>query len=261
MEDLTVIIPTWNNHGYLMDSLYTMKRYVDPPEMLIIANNGDPDKRVEVEALVMDMGFPSARVAHFHKNIGDGAAFNNLLPHVSTKYVAELNDDVFFVPCNRGFWRELTDIASEDGVGCVGPVSDGISSAVQNIKCHCNLDKIEAVCLHGFCMVWKTSVVSDLGGFDLSLPGGYDLDISIRMRVAGLKMVVDRMVYLGHVGGTSSSRLGIEKYLADTEKALRSKYGDAFFDSKPVINGRVAFNIFDTLGMAASPWIPKEKAV
>jgi SAM-dependent methyltransferase len=56
-------------------------------------------------------------------------------------------------------------------------------------------------------MMVRRSAVEQAGGIDMALPGGDDLDLSIRLRKAGYELWVDRNVFVYHHGFKTGERV------------------------------------------------------
>ncbi len=89
--------------------------------------------------------------------------------------------------------------------------------------------------LIGFCVLVRRSVLDKVGGIDNSLPGGDDLDLSMRLRSAGYKLIVDRDVFVFHHGFKTGNRVygdvnepggwNSYEFLEKTNFALIRKHG------------------------------------
>lgn len=225
--NLTVIVPTWNNPQQLHDTLVSLSRNTDFTGRILVVNNGD-------EGLALYQSIQGAVPREVDwidagKNLGWMGAINLALEEVQTEYVCMLNDDVLFPPASYEFWKRLLSWFDIVDVGAVGPSSNFVMGS-QNAFHHGLHPTLSVQFLIGFCAVYRTKVLRELGGLDESLPGGDDLDISIRVRDAGWQMVADRRVYLHHIGQQTGHRVhpgewDSQKHQADTYNALIRKHG------------------------------------
>lgn len=223
---LTVIIPTLDNPRQLYDTLASLVRNTDFAGRIIVVNNGAPGRGYyeQVQASIpheIDWIEPG-------KNLGWMGAINLALQEVDTEFVCMLNDDVLFPPASFDWWAKLLSWFDKTDIGGVGPTSNFVAGH-QNAFQHGLNPRILIPFLIGFCAVYRTKILKDLGGLDESLPGGDDLDISIRVKDAGWELACDRRVYLHHHGQQTGRRVKADwdsqQHQADTYNALIKKHG------------------------------------
>ena len=261
---LTICIPTYQNLRQLCGTLSSLIRYTEFPYCIKVINNDGTDAGMEVvEKTIAEYDSDMVELVHAHANKGWMGAHNMVLPSVETPLVCLLNDDVFFLPGMPGFWRDMCRWFKDEEVGAVGPISNFVMGA-QNMWQGEVHSISETTLLIGFCVVMRTQVLKDIGGLDEMLPGGDDLDWSIRMRDAGYKLLVDRAAFLYHIGQQTGGRVrpgywdseehqnktdnalirkhGVGKWY-DVRQARHWRYGPSFaeiFDEKDWFNGLVA---------------------
>lgn len=222
---LTVAIPSLNNTRQLADTLISLVRNTDFAGRIIVVNNGEPGSYEAVQGVVpydldwIDMG----------TNAGWMGGINQALKHATTDLFCMLNDDVLFPPCSTTFWDKLLRWFDLPEAGGVGPTSNFVSG-YQNAFHHCGWPVLRVPYLIGFCAVYRTETLLELGGLDESLPGGDDLDLSIRIIDTKRYLIADRRVYLHHHGQQTGRRVhpgewDSQKHQADTYNALIRKHG------------------------------------
>ena len=206
-------------------------RYTEYPYRIIVLNNdgGSEKGREVVDNLLGRFGFDKLEAVHLKANLGWMGALNVGLDKVESPYLCCMNDDVVFIPWDMGFWRRLMHSFRRDNVGAVGPCSNFVMGR-QNLNAHDVPPSFISNYLIGFCMAARTQVIKDIDGWDEELPGGDDLDISIRIRQAGYKMVVNRAAYLHHIGQQTGPRAGradwnSQDHQEATNNALIRKHG------------------------------------
>lgn len=207
-----------------------MWHYTNYPIKTIIADNGETEEDFEMIDRMFEKCPLPVDIVRFGRNVRDGMAFNACLERVDTPFVVELNDDVVFIPCCPNIWDKLIEDVNNDHVGMAGPCLDRASSLAQTVEwIKLPTEVINAGFLHGACMMFKTDTIKRLGGFDTSLPGMYDLDLSIKMFSMGLNVVVDRRLYLKHCGGQTIKRVenDIQKWIADCGCTVNQKYEES----------------------------------
>ena len=140
-----------------------------------------------------------------------------------------MNDDVVFIPGQGRFWRVLTQHLLDSSVGAVGPCSNFIAGTQSLMHLDTPL-VFNTSLLIGMCLLTKLDVFKEVGMLDASLPGGDDLDFSIRLLDAGYDLRVDRTAYLHHLGQQTGRRVHGEewdsKWMQEvTNNALIEKHG------------------------------------
>ena len=204
---LTVAIPTWNNLQQLEWCIKSLFKHTEYPLNVIIVDNGG---KGEVK-FKLDMGnninnkLPIT-VIEPKENLGWMGAINLALEDCDTEYFCMLNDDVVFIPNQQEFWRVLLSNFNEGRVGAVNPCSNFVAGA-QSLMYMDTSVVFNSAILIGFCLAIRTNVLKDLGGLDPTLPGGDDLDLSIRLTKAGYDLRVDKRCYLHHFGQQTGSRV------------------------------------------------------
>jgi hypothetical protein len=111
----------------------------------------------------------------------------------------------------------------------VGPSSNYVAGA-QHVQYFPNHPTLSVPYLIGFCATYRTDLLKDLGGLDESLPGGDDLDLSIRVKDEGFMLVADRRSYLHHHGAQTGQRVHAgdwdsARHQTATYNALIAKHG------------------------------------
>jgi len=200
---LTIVIPSLDNLQQLYWCTRSLLQYTDYPYQITVVDNGNEPR---IEHMFQEVWRDKITVLRPGKNLGWMGAHNLAIKDCDTKYYCCLNDDTVFLPGQPIFWRSLVDTFKDKGVGAVAPCSNFVAGC-QSLM---NLDvphAVETTLVIGMCLVFPTKLIRELGGWDESLPGGDDLDISIRMLKAGYKLRVNRFVYLHHLGQQTGRRL------------------------------------------------------
>lgn len=227
---LTIAVPTYQNPQQLEWCLRSLVLNTDFPYQIVIVNNdgSDPGKQA-VDRLLDPERLPYLTARHPGQNLGWMGGINMALEECETMLFCMLNDDVVFLPNNGEFWRTLAARFEDPLVGAVGPCSNFVTGN-QNLYEMGRPLITEANYLIGFCMVARTQLLKDLGGMDEKIPGGDDIDLSIRIRKAGYKLISDRTVYLHHIGQQTGIRVkgqewNSRKMIMATNNALLRRHG------------------------------------
>jgi len=222
MSEATLAIPTWNNPRQLIDALVSLVRNTDWSGRILVVNNGEPCYEEVQGAVPHEIDWIDAG-----ENLGWMGGINLALKHTDTHYFCMMNDDVVF-PVNPKFWQNLRHWFDYTDIGGVGPASNFVSGA-QSIFQHTGHPAVTVPYLIGFCALYWTEHLKQLGGLDESLPGGDDFDLSIRLRSHGLKLVADKRSYVHHIGQQTGRRVdpgwNSQEHQAATYNALIHKHG------------------------------------
>ena len=237
---LTIAIPSWQNQQQLCDALVSLTRHTDFDGRIIVINNGGADYRVVQASVPREIDWIDAP-----QNLGWSNAINEALGHTESELFCMLNDDVVF-HVDREFWARLLhwfDVQHDPivwrdilppwaRIAGVGPISN-YAFGYQNARMFGLPDSFLSTVLIGFCAVYRTALLKELGGLDATLPGGDDFDLAIRLRAAGFGLIVDRRCYLHHHGSQTGPREGSagrrdwdsQAHQADCYNALIRKHG------------------------------------
>ena len=229
MHLLDIIIPTYNNYECLAPALQSIldNGTADNLFHITVINNGH---KKSCDWIKND----NITVITTGKNLGWEGALKLGLTKTKAKYVMFLNDDVHVPKSSRMWLNNMLQFFNDPKVGAVGPSSNVVMGS-QNIF---NYEKSTAFAvkyLIGFCFLTERSKIMEAGGIDDTLPGGDDLDMSIRLRDLGYKLVCDKNTFVYHHGfktgnrlhGDSKKRNGWNSYemMEKTNKAIIRKHG------------------------------------
>lgn len=202
MSLVTIIIPTYNNMEYLEPCLNSIMRHQSTPGLfdIIVVNNGaegSVPKYENSEITVIDTG----------RNLGWEGGLNEGLKHAKTPYIVFLNDDTYIPMSSAGWLYQLMQSFADPKVAAVGPSSNCVMG-VQNIWVPSPAEfNVEVNMLIGFCMMVRREALDAVGGVDDTMPNhGDDLDLSIRFREAGYKLICNKSVFVYHHGFKTGQR-------------------------------------------------------
>ncbi len=201
MHSVDIIIPTLNNYPFLSQALTSILRN-KPSEGLFhiyVVNNGHKtscDWINNKDITVWNTG----------ENLGWEGALKYALDKTEAPYVLFLNDDIH-IPNASKFWlNTMLQSFINPEVGAVGP-SSNVVMGLQNVFTDTPLSIFPVTFLIGFCFLTKREAIVKAGGIDDTLPGGDDLDMSIRLRKAGYKLICNKEVFVYHHGFKTGSRV------------------------------------------------------
>jgi len=189
-----------------MQCLVSLIKYTEYPFKVVVVNN-DPseDSREHWDAVERTTDFKDLSIIHLGSNKGWMGAINAGMEYVDTPLVCMMNDDLIFPPNSREFWRCLARHLGGE-VAAVGPSSNFVMGR-QSIFELMAPPVLEVKYLIGFCLVLRTDVFREVGLLDEGLPGGDDLDLSIRLRKAGYTLVAEKEAYVHHIGSLTGQQV------------------------------------------------------
>lgn len=196
------IIPTVDNQNQLLGCLQSLFENSHPkPFKIYVANNGIPkildslnreDKTIEV----IDMG----------ENKGWEGGINAVLDRVESPITCLLNDDTHIPPNDPSWLLKVLAEFKDPSVGAVGPSSNYVMQK-QNMFWQGLPRKMNVPVLVGFCLFIRTELLKKLGGLGKDLPGGDDLDLSMKLTAMGYKLRCLREVFVYHHGASTGRRI------------------------------------------------------
>lgn len=202
IEPVDIIVPTFNNIDLLSQCVSSMlSMHLAYPIRILIVNNGHPAS--------LDGLPPHSYVKIIQtggRNLGWEGGLKEGLKHSTSQFVCFANDDIFIPNSSYNWLSSMMSVFSHPEVAAVGP-SSNVVMGPQNIWKALPHNIIETTFLIGFCMVVRRKMLDEVGGIDDTLPGGDDLDLSIRLRSAGYKLIAKRDVFVFHHGFVTGTRL------------------------------------------------------
>lgn len=267
---ITILIPTWNNPDYLRPAVTSLLRNQATPGLfeILVINNGHPNSCDYLK------GIKQVRVLNAGSNLGWEGGIDLGMKNSSSPFVVFFNDDAYIPQPSRLWLNNLLQHMRNPKVGAVGPSSNVVMGA-QNIFMDVPYTAFRATFIIGFCVLMRRSAFEQIGGMDMTLPGGDDLDWSMRLRQAGYDVVIDRGVFVWHHGfktgervhGNPNSPEGWNSYekTKKTNDALIKKHGlKAWWEmmSRQIITGDLGKYNYDTEGKVIRKLIRKtDKAI
>lgn len=199
------VIVTYNSSATIRACLWSLLSTMQPNDRIIVVDNASQDN---TQSVLSELAQSNKRITvHSNPvNLGFSEAVNQCVTLGIAPYVCLVNPDIEFTEPG---WIDslLTTLNSDETIGAVGPKSDYVAG-LQNLNLEVDADRIESPLLIGFCLLVRRSTWLAVGGLDANLFLGHDdLDLSWRIRLMGLKLVVDRTVFVHHEGHISFKSL------------------------------------------------------
>ncbi len=200
---IDIIIPTFNNPDFLNPCVRSIATtgHLGSYANLIIVNNGKQPIKDQFGQV------PGVAVLEPGRNLGWEGGLAYALERSEAPFVCFQNDDTHIPRANCFFYEKMMMPFSDPNVGAVGPVSTTVMGMQSIFHPACPNTKVEASFLIFFCVMLRRSFLDEVGGVDLTLPGGDDLDLSMRLRKAGKKLVVTPEAFIIHHGFKTGIRV------------------------------------------------------
>lgn len=228
---VSIIIPTFSNPQFLnpcVTSIIQSGALHGLCELVIVNNGKQP-----VQEFVN--GWPNTRVLEPGKNLGWEGGLQYGIDNTDSPFLVFQNDDTQIPYANAKFYHILLNHFNDESVAAVGPattVAAGWHSVRRPIPL---IEPTEVSYLIFFTVMVRREHLILVGGIDTTCPGGDDMDLSIRFRKAGKKLVLEPRAFLEHhafktgerVRGTSDKAMGWNsKEMTDrTNQWLIQKHG------------------------------------
>lgn len=191
----TILLPTFNNAEYLIPCVESilMTKALDGLCKLIIINNGVQPVKEQFKNI------PGIEVLEPGRNLGWEGGLKFGMEHVDTNYVCFQNDDTFIPRACTSFYSQLLWPFGNTNIAAVGPATTN-ASGLHSVHLRNPLwFPTEVAYLIFFTVMLRTQDLKDAGGIELSPTGsGDDLDLSIRLRKMGKKLLINPDAFIFH---------------------------------------------------------------
>ena len=223
---LDVIMVTYDNPLYLAGSMKSiLATWTWYPFRLIVVNNGAPEN---IPSVAPDSQAQIV-VLHQKSNLGWEGGLKAGLEFSDAPFVLFANDDIVVPNASRYWARNLLWPFRNRQLGAIGPTSNFVAG-LQNISMQPTYQYFPVTYLIGFFMMVRRSALDEVGGIDCGLPGGDDIDLSMRLRQAGYTLMVRNDLFIFHHGEVTGRAVHGDKWNSTdmserTNNALIAKHG------------------------------------
>lgn len=224
MSLVDIVCPTWNLPQYAVPCVQSILRNVngDGKVHVYVVNNGEKEHQGF---------FPKSDHLTFlqqERNLGWEGGLKVGLSESKAPFVVFMNDDTFVPQVSKDWVNILLRHFEDPDCAAAGPASNVVMGKQQILDLDKDVMKVNF--LIGFCMIVRRSDLEAAGGIDDTLPGGDDLDLSIRLRKLGKHLICDKSVFIYHHGFKSGERANGRDYnsieaIERTNFALIRKHG------------------------------------
>ncbi len=232
-KQVVVIIPSMDNRTYLEPCLNSLLNFTNGALLRVdVVNNGRPDSCDWIN-------YDNVTIAQAGENLGWERALQRGMDRSYEPFALFLNDDTLFLPRKSDWLMRLVADLDDPNVAAAGPCSNlvaGPQSTTQQLPAA----RYQARYLIGFCLLVRRSALDAVGGIDTTLPGGDDIDLSIRLRQAGYTLVCDRRAFVYHYGYRTGQRVHGDRsvpggwnspqMIEATRDTLIAKHGQVAFE-------------------------------
>ena len=217
---VSVIIVTYNSADTIVPCVESVLATIRAGDEVVIVDNASADGTPD---LLRDLAAQDPRVRYVlsAENLGFSAGCNLGIRLARGRYVVLLNPDTVVY---GGWLDRMMSCLLRPDVGAVGPTSDYVAGLqkwqlhapealpadagpadIARLLANANRGKaVETKLLIGFCMLLPREVLDRVGLLDEALfLGNDDLDLSWRLRLAGLRLLVATDAFVHHAGQVS----------------------------------------------------------
>ena len=210
----SIVILTFNKISYTKKCIESIRKYTDKGSYeIIVVDNASTDGTISWLKEQSDI------ITIFNKdNLGFPKGCNQGIEIAQGSEVLLLNNDVIVTP--KWLEQMLEALYSSEKIGAVGPVTNYAHGQEIPVTYQNEAEMVsfasevtekfknkwsQKTKLIGFCLLFKKSVLEEVGVLDeLFSPGNYeDDDISFRILLAGYKLLLCHNIFVHHFGSTS----------------------------------------------------------
>lgn len=251
MKSLTIAILNFNSGEYLKKCLESVKAVSSEADVDVYAIDNDSTD----ESFNLDPGqFSDVKFVKNEANLGFSKGYNKVLRNVKSEYILLLNPDCILK--NGVIKKILEDFENDSSIGaatCKIILPDGkvdltahrgfptplaslfylfgddslYHMTKENLN---NLHEVDAIA--GAFFMTKKSVLEKIGFLDERFfLYGEDIDLCVRIKKLGLKIVYDPSVEITHYKGISSGLKKHSQKLSPADMQTRRRALNAFYES------------------------------
>lgn len=207
---LDIIIPTYSNPQFLNPCVASIVNtgILDWAGRLIIVNNGAQDCAQDFARLKNCIVVEGKKDANgMRPNLGWEGGLKLGLEYSDAPYVVFQNDDTHIPVSSFNFYQRLMANFDNENVGAVGPTSTVVMGPQCVFQPGTPRTRMNVKFLVFFCVMLSRKWLDAVGGIDTELPGGDDLDMSMRLRKMGKQLILDPGAFIIHHGFKTGERV------------------------------------------------------
>jgi GT2 family glycosyltransferase len=250
MKNLTVSIVNYNSGEYLTKCLSSIKEIEDEARInVVVVDNNSTDESSDQAK----KKFPQFEFIENKDNVGFGRAHNQVLKNLKTEYVLLLNPDCLL---EKGVVKKILEDFEDESVGAAtckiilpGDKVDmtahrGFPTPLASLLYILGDDSLyhltknnpdtlhEVDAITGAFLMTKKQVLDKSGLFDEKFfMFGEDIDLCLRIKKAGFKVVYDPSVKIVHYKGISHGLKKHSKELSGAGLKTKTRAMNAFYEA------------------------------
>ncbi len=226
---VSVIMPVYNAEKYLREAIDSVLSQTFTDFELIAVDDGSTDSSLEI---LREYEKKDERVRVLtQENTGVAGARNRALQAVNAEFVASLDaDDVAYPEWLQTIYNYISNNNDCMVVGCRILSMDEDGAPISNEMQALEQDEIEEVLLRGrggivnSGCVMRIDAVRDVGGYNLELPVGEDVDLFLKLGERGrLANLPDRLLKVRR-NFNSTCWVNVDDHVKCGEKIVRAAY-------------------------------------
>lgn len=221
----SVVIPCHNGAELTRACIASLLQQRPQPDEIVIVDNASSDDTATLHNVD-----PRVRVVRLPQNLGFAGGVNAglaaMAPH--TDEVLVINNDTIAASNMLAEMRRALNSPSRVQIGACGPVSNRVKEEArlpvgdlsrdaqerESVAAAIGADLIaqDVDSLSGLCLLMHRTTLDRVGHFDERFGHGNfeDDDLSLRMRMLGMRLVIARRAYLHHEGHATFHALGFD---------------------------------------------------
>lgn len=258
MKTLTIAVLNFNSGEYLSKCLESLKDVKDEAEIsiMVIDNNSTDESfsKMKSELAHLSLAGKNIQLVENKENVGFSAGYNPALKKIKSEFVLLLNPDCIL---QKGVINKiLEDFEDDEKIGagtCKIVLPDGkvdltahrgfptpwasLLYAFGNDSLYHLTDKMsseihEVDAITGAFFMTKQSILEKVGYLDERFfMYGEDIDLSLRIKELGYKIIYDPTVEIIHYKGISSGLKKHSQELSQADTKTKNRARDAFYEA------------------------------
>ena len=210
---IDLIIPCWNARHHTELCINSLREKTTDFNIIVVNNGSEKEMADWLNECAIT--YENFHVIHHDKNLGYVGGVNAGIKFsrevTQSPYIAVINSDTI---CSTGWDLKMLAFFEDPTVGIVAPVSNNIFGRQHVMYTNQNYTHEEVEHVMGTFYIIRADIVDQLVIFDgfyldelFNYGSGDDLDLSLRVRKLGYKLIVDRKSYVHHFLSISLSKL------------------------------------------------------
>ncbi|MCX5835053.1 MAG: glycosyltransferase family 2 protein, partial [Deltaproteobacteria bacterium] len=239
---ISIVILTFNELDYTKRCVESIRKNTSEPHEIIFVDNGSKDGTAKWLRKFAKVN-PNYRLIENRENLGFARGCNQGIEASKGEYILLLNNDVLVT--ENWLPGMLEHLKSSPEIGIVGPITNNISGIqkaegvtyksaddlvvyAREFRDRNRHRRVASRRLVGFCMLFRRSLVNEIGPLDESFGTGNfeDDDFCLRAALAGYRNVIAGDVFIHHYGSRSfiGNRINYGTSLTGNRKIFDDKW-------------------------------------